>query len=238
MPLPNLNNDSPTYEMVIPSTNKPVKFRPFLVKEQRNLMVALESRDTKQILDATLKNIESCVPQVDIMKLATFDVDYMFTQIRSKSVGETASVNVKCSKCEAKNSIDIPLSKITLEGSDLSSLIELTPTVKIEMKYPSYQDMMKGDKVLNDKSNYSERMFEMIMICAKGVYYEDQYSSFAEETREEIERFFNNLTAPQLDMITEFVDGLPTLRHEQDFKCVKCGHENKLVLEGLTDFFS
>ena len=201
-------------------------------------MVALESQDTKQILDATLKNIESCVPDVDVMKLATFDVDYMFTQIRSKSVGETASVNAKCAKCEAKNSVDIPLNKIKLEEKDLSSLIELTPDVKIEMKYPSYYDMMKGEKVLNDKVNYSEKMFEMIIVCAKGVYYEDQYTSFEEETREEIERFFNNLTAPQLDMITDFVDGLPTLRHEQDFKCAKCGHENQLVLEGLTDFFS
>jgi hypothetical protein len=224
--------------MVVPSTKQSVKFRPFLVKEQRNLMVALESQDMKQILDATLQNIRSCVSDIDPLTLATFDVDYMFTQIRSKSVGETASVKVKCKKCESGHGIDIPLSQISLETETAKTIIPLSNELKIEMKYPTYNDMLKNAKILEEDVKYSDKMFEMIMLCSKGIYYEDEFHNFEEETRDEIEKFFNNLTGSQLDVITDFVEALPTIKYSQEWTCGECGEANVMQLEGLSDFFS
>ena len=100
MALPVLSNDKPTYEVVVPSTQETFKFRPFLVKEQKSLLIAFESQDNKQILTTMLNCIESCVPGIDLNKLATFDMDYIFTQIRAKSVGEKSTILTKCIKCE------------------------------------------------------------------------------------------------------------------------------------------
>ena len=115
MALPKLNNDQPVYEMVIPSTKETVKYRPFLVKEQKSMLVAFESQDMKQILNAMLLSIESCIPGIDINKLATFDVDYMFTQLRSKSVGETSTILYACAKCNEQNEVKINLQDVSIE---------------------------------------------------------------------------------------------------------------------------
>ena len=109
MALPKLSNDRPIYEMVVPSTQETVKYRPFLVKEQKSMLVAFESQDPQQILNSMLISIESCVPGINLTKLATFDVDYIFTQVRSKSVGETSTILYACGECKEENEVKICL---------------------------------------------------------------------------------------------------------------------------------
>ena len=237
MALPKLSNDRPIYEMVVPSTKETVKYRPFLVKEQKSLLVAFESQDQKQILNSMLACIESCVPGVDVMKLATFDVDYMFTQVRSKSVGETSTVLSACTECREENEVKINLADINVKSDGLKTeVIEISDDISLEMKYPTYEDTLGYVKSeLSD--NAAETMFNSIATCINAVQTKEENILLKHEPREEIETFINSLTTQQLEKITSFVDGMPTLIHEQKYTCKKCGHENTLQMKGLQDFF-
>ena len=237
MALPKLSNDRPIYEMVVPSTKETVKYRPFLVKEQKSLLVAFESQDQKQILNSMLACIESCVPGVDVMKLATFDVDYMFTQVRSKSVGETSTVLSACTECREENEVKINLADINVKSDGLKTeVIEISDDISLEMKYPTYEDTLGYVKSeLSD--NAAETMFNSIATCINAVQTKDENILLKHEPREEIETFITSLTTQQLEKITSFVDGMPTLIHEQKYTCKKCGHENTLQMKGLQDFF-
>lgn len=237
MALPRLSNDRPIYEMVVPSTKETVKYRPFLVKEQKSLLVAFESQDQKQILNSMLACIESCVPGVDVMKLATFDVDYMFTQVRSKSVGETSTVLSACTECREENEVKINLADINVKSDGLKTeVIEISDDISLEMKYPTYEDTLGYVKSeLSD--NAAETMFNSIATCINAVQTKDENILLKHEPREEIETFINSLTTQQLEKITSFVDGMPTLIHEQKYTCKKCSHENTLQMKGLQDFF-
>ena len=238
MALPVLANDKPTYEVIVPSSQETFKFRPFLVKEQKSLLVAFESQDNKQILNAMLNCIESCVPGVDLKKLATFDLDYLFTQIRAKSVGEISTVLSACTKCNEENEVKINLEQIKMEKADLkTSLIPITDTINVEMKYPTYSDVMKNPNYMKSDASRVDTLFESIMSCVYAVQTEDENIIISQEPREEVEKFMNSLTNQQLEKITKFVESMPTLQHEQKYTCVKCGHENILELKGLQDFF-
>jgi len=237
MALPVLN-EVPQYELVIPSTEQKAKFRPFLVKEQKVLLIAYESRDPKQIMDATMNCISSCVEGLDVSKLATFDVDYIFTQIRSKSVGESTDVISKCTSCEHENEIKIDLSEIKLNDINRDYVVPITDAVNIKMKYPTYHDIITNDEILSENALNTERLFSSIKICLDSVMTDEENISLKDESPEEIERFMNSLTNEQFDRITRFVDGIPKLKYEKDYKCEKCQSNNTIKVEGLQDFFS
>jgi len=237
MALPKLSNDRPIYEMVVPSTKEAVKFRPFLVKEQKSLLVAFESQDQKQILNSMLVCIESCVPGVDIKKLATFDVDYMFTQVRSKSVGETSKVLSACTSCNEENEVTINLADIVVESDGLKTeVIEINDDISIEMKYPTYEDTLSFTQS-EATSSSTEILFNSIASCLNSVQTKEENILIKHESREEIETFINSLTTAQLDKVTQFINKIPTLIHEQKYTCKKCSHENTLSMKGLQDFF-
>ena len=238
MALPKLKNDRPIYEMVIPSTKETVKYRPFLVKEQKSMLVAFESQDMKQILDAMLVSIESCIPGIDVNKLATFDVDYMFTQIRSKSVGETSTVLYACTKCNEQNEVKIDLRDVNIEDKKITkSLIEINDDISVQMKYPTYDDMMAANIFSGDNTSATSMLMESVKTCMYSVQTKDENIVLAHEPKDEVENFINSLTNQQLEKITDFVENLPTLAHNIDFECVKCKHVNKVELKGLQDFF-
>lgn len=237
MALPQLNNDNPIYEMEVPSTGETVNFRPFLVREQKNLLIALESQDPKQLLKAMLSCLESCVSNVKVSELSTFDVDYMFTQIRSKSVGETTKVLIKCENCEDESSVDVNLSEIKMDTAEMQDpLIQLTDKISVKMKYPTYVDMMDST-IFNEDMSRVEFIFENVVNSMHSIQTEDENILLKDEPKEEIEKFINNLSNEQLEKITAFVDGMPTLKHVIENKCAKCGHDNELTLQGLQDFF-
>ena len=237
MALPKLSNDRPIYEMVIPSTKETVKYRPFLVKEQKSLLVAFESQDQKQILNSMLVCIESCVPGVDVKKLATFDVDYMFTQVRSKSVGETSTVLSACTECNEENEVKINLADIVVNTDGLKSeVIPINDDVSVEMKYPTYEDTLSYTQ-REISNNAADNLFNSIATCINSVQTKEENILLKHEPKEEVETFINSLTNQQLEKITGFVDNIPTLIHEQKYNCSKCGHENNLSMKGLQDFF-
>ena len=238
MALPKLNNDQPVYEMVIPSTKKTVKYRPFLVKEQKSMLVAFESQDMKQILNAMLLSIESCIPGINVKKLATFDVDYMFTQLRSKSVGETSTVLYACAKCNEQNEVKINLQDVSIEDKEIKKpLIEINDDISVQMKYPTYDDMMASDVFSGENISVTNALMESVKTCMHSVQTKEENIILAHESNEEVETFINSLTNQQLEKITNFVENLPTLAHNVDFECIKCKHLNKIELKGLQDFF-
>ena len=150
MALPRLN-ETPQYELVIPSTGNTVNYRPFLVKEQKVLLIAYESQDQKQIVTAILNCISSCTDdEIDVSKLSTFDTDYIFTKIRSKSVGESVTVNGKCQSCEHKNEVDINLDNIELVGNIKPSTVKIRDDILLKMRYPSYYDFVTNEKIMQN----------------------------------------------------------------------------------------
>jgi len=238
MALPVLSNDKPMYEVVVPSSQETFKFRPFLVKEQKNLLIAYESQDPKQILNSMLNSIETCVPEIKINELATFDVDYIFTQIRAKSVGETATVLSACVECNEQNEVKINLEDIKMQSSKIKSkTIKITDSISIHMKYPTYRDMIANPDYLKKDGSQTEILFNSIISCMNSVQSGDDNIVISEEPKEEVEKFVNSLTNEQLTKITEFVEDMPTITHEQNFKCIKCNHDNIVELKGLQDFF-
>ena len=238
MALPELSNDKPMYEVVVPSTQETFRFRPFLVKEQKSLLIAFESQDNKQILTTMLNCIESCVPGIDLNKLATFDMDYIFTQIRAKSVGEKSTILTKCIKCEHENKVEVNLEKIKMEKAEIKSkVIPITDKINIEMKYPTYADVLSNSSITNDNSSEVEILFNSIKSCLHAVQTEDDNIIVSQEPIEEIDKFINSLNNKQLEKITEFVNSMPSLSHKEKFICEECNHENTLALKGLQDFF-
>jgi hypothetical protein len=237
MALP-LLNEAPKYELMIPSMKKKVRYRPFLVKEQKVLMIAFESKDPNQIMHSMIDCVGACVEGVDPYKLATFDIDYMFTQIRSKSVGETTDIVGICAECTTENTVKVDLSKISVEESKVAdTLIQLNPNLQIRMKYPTYEDVEKTN-VLSEDASPTEVIFNTIYACLDSVLTDDESISIKDESREEVVRFVDSLTNSQLEKIMEFVDSIPKIVHDVPFKCISCNHANVLRLEGLQDFFS
>ena len=237
MALPQLKNDVPKYEMIIPSTGQAVKYRPFLVKEQKVLLVAFESKDNKQILNSMLDCLSTCIPETNVDDLATFDVDYMFTQVRSRSVGETSTVMHACASCNEENEIKIKLDVIKVpmeEGWKSTTEIKISEEVSVELKYPSYRDIAH---MSNDDTSDTEMLMDTIMACMKAVKTEDEYLLIKDESKEEVEKFINSLTNQQLEKITQFATDVPKLSHTEYYKCKKCDAENKIELSGLQDFF-
>jgi hypothetical protein len=237
MALPRLN-DVPEYELTVPSTGHSVGFRPFLVKEQKVLMISYESKDVKQILKAVLNCIQACVKNIDVGKLATFDVDYIFTQIRSKSVGETNDVIMKCTNCGHENKLTINLNEINIDVEKKDMTIELNDTYTLKMKYPTYTDII-GDRVLlNDKRTQTEQLLATLRNCMEAIQTEEENVILKDETIEEIDDFISSLNDEQYGKIADFVSNVPSMKYQKKFNCEKCEKENTLVVEGLQDFFS
>ena len=238
MALPQLKNDVPKYEMTIPSTGETVRYRPFLVKEQKVLLVAFESKDSKQILNSMLDCLSTCIPNTKIADLATFDVDYMFTQVRSKSVGETSTLMHACKECNEENEVKIRLDSIKVDiGEEWKETVEveISKDITVELKYPSYKDISYIN--VEENSSDTEMLMDTITACMKAVKTEDEYLLIKDEPKEEVEKFINSLTNQQLEKITEFATNAPKLSHTQTYECKKCKTENKIELSGLQDFF-
>lgn len=232
MALPKLN-DVPKYDVVIPSTGVKTKFRPFLVKEEKVLLLAMESEDKNNILSAMMDTLEACVDKIDRVKLTSFDIEYLFTKIRTKSVGETAEVSLKCTHCEHVNSTTINLDKVELTKSDMKTKIDLGNNITLEMQYPSYNEIM----LLENSDSKTEQMFSSLKMCMKNLYTPDEIISLKESSDKELDEFIESMNTKQLKQLTEFVEKMPRLRYEGKYKCVSCKEENEILIEGFNNFF-
>jgi len=235
MALPKLNT-APKYELTVPSTQQKLRFRPFLVKEQKVLLIAYESQDRRQIVQSVLDIIEECVENVDIKTLTTFDVDYIFTKIRSKAVGEKINVNLKCKECNTQNEISIDLDTVNVEVIKQQMDIKINDQISLKMKYPDYDYFLKHDSIFENNSK-SEILTQLVASCIESVQTDDENLRLEDESMEEVETFINSLSASQFNDIQSFIEKLPKIKKDVNFNCIKCGSENNTLLQGLDDFF-
>ena len=236
MALPKLN-ESPIYELKQPSTGEIKRFRPFLMREQKNLLIANESKDPRQIMNAILNAIQICVEDVDVTKVSTTDADYMFTMVRSKSVGESTTVVYKCKECGHPNKIKIDLNLIEVSGKKQSNIVKLNDQISIEMKHPTYMDMIQN-QVLENPDQYVETTYSTVASCLDAVITGEERIAIKDESKEEIENFINSLTSEQFEKITEYIQNIPSMKYTSTFDCEKCNTHNEFKLEGMQDFFS
>jgi phage FluMu protein Com len=235
MALPKLN-DAPSYELVIPSTQEKVKFRPYLVKEEKVLMIAMESEDQVQILNAVADTIRSCLEgDVKIDHLPTFDIEYMFLQIRAKSVGENIDLKLKCEKCETANDVTIPVNDINVEIQEVDSRIQLSDEVAIEMKWPAFSSVL--DETIVSNESVTDQTFRLIARCIDSVMTEEERIVFKDESISEQLGFIESLNTEQFGKIQNYLQSMPQLKQYIDFECISCKHENKITLQGFNDFF-
>jgi len=235
MALPKLN-DKPKYEMKIPSTQESVRFRPFLVKEEKVLMIAMESEETKEILHAVVDTLDACIDGgISKAKLTVFDVDYMFTKLRAKSVGESAKVSVKCDHCKKGNEVSINLDDLTIEVPDANSaVIELTENLTLEMKWPTYLDI--ADLSSQDTSDPTIG-YEILNKSLSALITENERIDMKDESEEEIVSFIESMNKQQFEKINQYLEKMPKLSHDVEFTCEHCEETNNKTLEGMASFF-
>ena len=239
MPLPKIA--TPTYELELPSTEQTVKYRPFLVKEEKLLVLALETEDTKQITNAIKSVLKSCVltKGVKVETLPTFDIEYLFLNIRGKSVGEELEVKVICpddEKTEVPITIDLDEVKVQKsEGHDKQ--LKLDDKLMMEMKYPSLEQFIKNNFDFND-ANQMEQSFDLIGSCIDKIYSEDEVWATADCTKKEVKEFLESMNSSQFKDIEKFFETMPKLSHTIKVKNPKTKVESEVVLEGLASFFA
>ena len=239
MPLPKIA--TPTYELELPSTEQTVRYRPFLVKEEKLLVLALETEDTKQITNAIKSVLKSCVltKGVKVETLPTFDIEYLFLNIRGKSVGEELEVKVICpddEKTEVPITIDLDEVKVQKsEGHDKQ--LKLDDNLMMEMKYPSLEQFIKNNFDFND-ANQMEQSFDLIGSCIDKIYSEDEVWATADCTKKEVKEFLESMNSSQFKDIEKFFETMPKLTHTIKVKNPKTKVESEVVLEGLASFFA
>ena len=239
MPLPKVS--TPTYELVLPSSGKKIKYRPFLVREEKILIMALESEDVKQITNSVVDILNSCIISkgIDITKLATFDIEYLFLNVRSKSVGETIDIVLTCpddntTKVETK--IDIDTIKIKKDRKH-KDIIKIDDNISIKFKYPSMDSFIENNFESNEKSEVRNTL-DMITSCMDVIFNEEESWNASESTKKELEDFIDQLNTKQFKQIEDFFSTMPKLTHSIKVKNPNTGVESSVILEGLAAFFN
>ena len=239
MPLPKIA--TPTYELVLPSTEQTIQFRPFLVKEEKLLVLALESEDTKQITTAIKAVLKSCVltKGIKVENLPTFDIEFLFLNIRGKSVGEELQVNIICPDDEETQvTVDVFLDDIQVQKSeDHTNKIQLDENLMMEMKYPSLDQFIKNNFDFNEK-NAMDQSFQLIATCIDKIYTEDEVWATADCTKKEVNEFLESMNSGQFKEIEKFFETMPKLSHTIKVTNPKTKVESDVVLEGLASFFA
>ena len=240
MPLPKIN--TPTYELTLPSNNKKVRYRPFLVREEKILVLAMESGDQKQITDAIVEIINDCLltKNVDVSKLPTFDIEYLFLNVRSKSVGETVEVNVTCpddGKTTVETSINIDDIKVKKDKGH-KMIIKLDDKYSMKLKYPSIDQFIENNFDFDNAETNVSQTLSMLSTCIDMIYDEEESWDASESTKEELGEFIDQLNTKQFKEVEHFFKTMPKLTHTLKVKNPKTDVESEVVLEGLVSFFS
>lgn len=233
MALPKLN-ESPKYELIIPSTQETVRFRPYLVKEEKVLMLAAESGDTKASMTAIVDTLKACIQEdISYTNLTTFDIEYAFIQVRSKSVGENSTVNAVCKECNTATSVEVPLDQILVHMPDVDKNIEITDNISVSLKWPKYLDMIAADL---DGLNTTDQTFRILVECIDEVITENEVIKFSEEPLQERLDFLESLDSKQFARLRDFVEAMPSVSHTLTYECSDCKKEKTIELKGMQDF--
>jgi len=239
MPLPKIA--TPTYELELPSTGASIKYRPFLVKEEKVLVIALESEDNKQITNAIKAVLKSCILSkgIKVEDLPTFDIEYLFLNIRGKSVGEDLEVNIICpDDNKTQVPVTIALDEIEVQKDENhTNKIKVDESIMMEMKYPSLDQFIKNNFDFNDK-NMMDQSFELIASCIDKIYTTDEVWASADCTKKEMKDFLEQMNSNQFKEIEKFFETMPKLSHTIKVTNPKTKVESDVVLEGLASFFA
>ena len=240
----------PQYSLTVPSTKKKIKFRPFLVKEEKILLIALESENQEQIINATKTTLQNCIfGDVNISDLSTFDIEYIFLQLRGKAKGEDIELKFECPDCKGEiiNSINIDTIKVKQQDGHDNN-IRITDDLGVVMKYPNIDLQSKIETDTKEKNNIDTLFYTMIK-CIDYIYDKENTYPSKDHTEKEITDFVESLTDNHFQKISKFFETMPSLKHEIELHCTNkvkgkgktkdkiCDHKEKMMLEGLANFF-
>ena len=240
MPLPKIS--APTYELVLPSSNKKIRYRPFLVREEKILIMALESEDTKQITEAIKTVIHNCVITrgIKVDKMSTFDIEYLFLNVRGKSVGETVEVNVTCpDDGQTKVPVEIDIDSIKIQKNPKhTNIIKLDDNLSVQMNYPSLDQFIETNFETDSQNTQVDQSLNVIMSCINQVYNEEESWSASDCTKKELKDFVESMNSKQFKDIEAFFETMPKLSHKIKITNPNTKVQSEVVIEGLASFFS
>ena len=227
---------TPKYDMIVPSTGEKVTYRPYLIKEERILMIALESQNENQIEQSILDILTTCFDlKTEASGLTVFDVEYMFMKLRSVSVGEKIKLAPKCESCEEPGEVTVDLSEVKVQGlkeeQDLNKQIKLSDELTIDMHFPKVGDAVKAD-------TGTDTIIGTVAKCVDTIYYGEDTFNTADSSEEEVKEFIENLNTTQFQKIANVLQEVPYLGHNVKWTCKECDFKNDLELKGLINFFT
>ena len=238
MPLPKIS--TPTYELELPSTEQTIQYRPFLVREEKLLVLALESEDTKQITAGIKTVIKNCImsKNIKIESLPTFDIEFLFLNIRGKSIGEEIEVNLICpDDKETFVPVTISVDDIhVIKNENHTNKVDLGNNLMMEMKYPSLEQFIKNNFDVNSLNNI-EQSFDLIISCIDKIYNHDEVWVSSDITKKELSDFLEQMNSRQFKQIEKFFETMPKLSHKIKITNPKTNVESEITLEGLSSFF-
>ena len=235
MALPKLT--TPEYTLVVPSTGEEIKYRPFLVKEEKILLIALESEDQNQINDAVLNIVSECTfGKISGTDTPVFDMELAFIRIRGKSVGEKVTLSLLCPDDEkTRVSYDLNLDDVDVQMTDdHTNVVELTDDISLVMKYPTVKDSYS---ISDDEGSQTVKIFDMLKRCIVEIHNGEEIHNVIDVSKKELTEFFESMTQQQFELLQEFFNTMPKLRHAIEIKNPKTKKKNEILLEGLGDFF-
>ncbi len=247
MALPKVS--TPTYELIVPSTGEKVSYRPFLVKEEKTLLTAMESGDTASMTKAMQEIITSCTEGgVKIKDLSPYDIEYFFLQLRGRSVGEVLTVNAPrpsnfTSCCEEATEediceLEINIDDISVDTSKVvSPEIQITDDIGMKLKFPEVETVQKYSGGIEGEDIKSENIFKLIIECIDYIWDGDEIYKAKDATKKELNDFLDSLSSGQFTKVREFFESMPRLSHDVDWICPKCEKSKTLTLTGIDSFF-
>jgi len=240
MPLPKIN--TPTYELTLPSTGKKIKYRPFLVREEKILIMAMESEDMKDITNSIVQILSDCIltENVKVESLATFDIEYLFLNVRARSVGETVDVNITCpddGETQVEMTIDIDSIKIQKTRGH-KNIIKQDDNLSMKLRYPSLDQFVENNFETGQVVSEVGQSLSMITSCIDMIYNEEETWEAADCSKKELDEFVEQMNTKQFKQIEKFFTTMPKLSHKLMVKNPNTGVESEVVLEGLAAFFS
>jgi len=231
-------NETAKYETKIPSTGKKVKYRPYFVKEEKILLGSMESQSQAMGYQAVVDTIEACIfDDIDVQKLTLFDVEYLFTLIRAKSVGEVVTLKMNCVHCGTENTAGIKIDNLNMSEGVASATIEITKEVSVEMACPKYLQAIQNLDLMSADTSVTDKKIEMILESIVAICTPEERIIVKDEPKEELDEFIQNMTVEQFEKLYDFLENIPRIEFHAKFNCLNCGKDNTRRMKETKDFF-
>lgn len=227
----------PYYEATLPCTNQKVQYRPFLVKEEKVLLVAAEDGSNATVSKALIDVVNSCVKDLDASVLPVSDLEYLFLQIRIKAVGEVVEAHIPCQHCEESTKVSLDLTKVEVSKEDsVDPNVMMTDDIGVKLRYPNMN--IVSANASDDGDIDPSQSFDVVADCVECIFDKDKVYSSEDHSKEEVLEFLDSLSQQQFQKITDFFSTIPSMKYELSYKCPHCKEKNERTLEGIQDFFS